>query len=150
VNAEQPEREMVRRAVRPAILAFPSAVVVAWLAGGPGAGVSAGIGVALVFGNFAAHGLSLAWASKVSIPAVHAVALGGVVVRLGGLVGAMFVLNTLAWFSPLAFGLTAVLGTALLLVYEARLALSGLGGALRIPADPAAARAAAALASRGG
>ncbi|HEX7463598.1 MAG TPA: hypothetical protein VF382_01695 [Actinomycetota bacterium] len=149
-TAERPEREMVRRAVWPAVLAFPVALAVGWLAGGPGAGVSAGIGVALVFANFAAQGLSLAWASTISIPTVQAVALVGVVVRLGALVGAMFALNTLDWFSPLAFGLAVVPASMLLLVYEARLAIRGLGGSLRIPADPAAARAAAALAAREG
>ena len=39
-------------------------------------------------------------------------------------------------------------GTLLLLAHEARLAISGVGGSLQIPADPAAARAAEALAAR--
>jgi hypothetical protein len=129
---------MVRRAAGPALLALPVALGVGWLAGGPREGVSAGIGIALVLVNFAVHGLSLAWASTISVPAVQAVALGGVLVRLGVFVGAMFALNTMDWFSQLAFGLAVVSATLLLLVFEARLALRGLGGALLIPADPAA------------
>ena len=60
----------------------------------------------------------------------------------------MFVLNAVAWFSPLAFGLAVVPGTLALLAYEAKLALGGLGGMLQIPADPAASRAAKRLAAK--
>lgn len=139
---------MVRRALVPSLFAIPAAFLVALLLGGPGAGASAAIGIAVVFLNFAAHGLSLAWASTISIPVVYAVALGGFALRLGVVVAVMFALNTLDWFSPLAFGLAVVPATLLLLVYEARLAIRGLGGSLQIPADPAAIRAAEALAAR--
>ncbi|HEU4354081.1 MAG TPA: hypothetical protein VFT27_00690 [Actinomycetota bacterium] len=146
--AERPERVMVRRALVPSVLG----VVVAGLAGlavsGTDAAASAAIGVALVTLNFVAHGLSLAWASQVSITAVHAVALGGFALRLAVIVAAMFALNTLTWFSPLAFGLAVVPATVLLLGYEARLAIRGLGATLQIPADPAAVRAADTLAAR--
>ncbi len=132
----------------PSLLAFPVAYLAGLVLSGPGAGASAAIGVAIVFVNFAAHGASLAWASTISVPAVHAVALGGFALRLGVVVAAMFALNTLGWFSPLAFGLAVVPATLLLLVHEARLAIRGLGGTLQIPADPAAIRAAEALAAR--
>lgn len=139
---------MVRRALMPGGIAVPAAAAIGWLLGGPDAGVSAAIGILLVLANFAAHGLSLAWASTVSVTAVHAVALGGFVVRLAVIVGVLFALNTLAWFSPLAFGLALVPATLLLLGYEARLMLRGVGAALQIPADPAAIRAERALAAR--
>lgn len=139
---------MVRRALVPSALAVAVAALVGLAASGPDAAASAAIGVAIVSLNFAAHGLSLAWASGVSIVAVHAVALGGFVVRLGVIVAAMFALNTMTWFSPLAFGLAVVPATLLLLVYEARLAIRGLGATLQIPADPAAVRAAETLAAR--
>lgn len=139
---------MVRRALVPSALAVAVAALGGLAASGPDAAASAAIGVAIVSLNFAAHGLSLAWASGVSIAAVHAVALGGFVVRLGVIVAAMFALNTMTWFSPLAFGLAVVPATLLLLVYEARLAIRGLGATLQIPADPAAVRAAETLAAR--
>ncbi|HEU4526359.1 MAG TPA: ATP synthase subunit I [Actinomycetota bacterium] len=147
-TADRPERVMVRRALVPSALAVAVAALVGLAASGPDAAASAAIGVAIVSLNFAAHGLSLAWASGVSIAAVHAVALGGFVVRLGVIVAAMFALNTMTWFSPLAFGLAVVPATLLLLVYEARLAIRGLGATLQIPADPAAVRAAETLAAR--
>ena len=132
----------------PSLIALPAAYLAGLALSGPGAAASAAIGVAVVFLNFAAHGLSLAWASTVSISVVHAVALVGPVVRIAVIVVLMFALNTLEWFSPLAFGLAAVPGTLLLLAYEARLAIRGLGGMLQIPADPAAVRAAETLAAR--
>jgi ATP synthase I chain len=145
---ERPEREMVRRALVPALLALALVTAIGWALGGPAAAASAGIGVVLVYVNFAANGLSLAWASTISIVAVQAVALGGFALRLAVIVAAMFALNTLDWFSPVAFGLTVVPATMLLLAYEARLAIRGLGGSLQIPADPSAIRAGAALAAR--
>jgi len=144
----KPEREMVRRALRPGLAVVPVAYVAGLALGGTAAAASAAIGSVLVLANFSAHGLSLAWASTVSVTAVQVVALGGVVVRLGIIVGLMFVLNAVAWFSPLAFGLAVVPGTLALLAYEAKLALGGLGGMLQIPADPAASRAAKRLAAK--
>src|SRR5512134_161744 len=136
---------MVRRAIVPSALAFVVATGVAWGLGGSGAAASAAIGVAVVFANFAAHGWSLARASTISITAVHVVALVGPVVRIGIVVGLMFALSTLAWFSAVAFGLTVVPVTIGLLVYEARLTIRGVGAELQIPADRSAARANAAL-----
>lgn len=139
---------MVRKATVPAAAAFVLAVAVGWVAGGPGAAASAGIAIALVYVNFASHGWSLAWASTVSTGTVMAVALGGFAVRLAIIVVAMFALDTLSWFSPVAFGLAVVPATLLLLAYEAQLVSRGLGASLQIPADPAAARAGEALTAR--
>lgn len=139
---------MVRRAVVPGAVGVVVSSIAGYAFGGTDAAISAGIGAAAVLANFAAHGLSLAWASRISVALVQAVALGGFVVRLGAIVGLMFALNAAAWFSPLAFGLAVVPGTLLLLLYEARLALRGLGGVLEIPPDAPAVRAAQALAAR--
>lgn len=139
---------MVRRALIPGVLAVPVAYGAGLLLGGAHAAISAAIGIVVVVANFAAHGLSLAWAAGVSITAVHVVALVGVVVRLGAVVGLMFVLNAFAWFSPVAFGLAVVPGTLVLLAYEAKLALGGLGTGLQIPPDPAAVRAGERLSAR--
>ncbi len=139
---------MVRRALVPALVAFGVAVAVGWVFGGAGSAWSAGIAIAIVTVNFVAHGLSLAWASTISVGVVMAVALGGFALRLGVVVAAMFALNTLSWFSPVAFALAVVPATLLLLGYEARLAINGLGADLQIPADPAAARAGSSQAAR--
>jgi hypothetical protein len=139
---------MVRRAIVPSAVAFLVASGVAFALGGSGAALSAAIGVAVVFVNFAVHGWSLGRASTISITAVHAVALVGPVVRIGIVVGLMFAIDTLEWFSPLAFGITVVPATIGLLAYEARLTMRGVGAQLQIPADPSATRAKAALAAK--
>jgi ATP synthase protein I len=139
---------MIRRALIPGALAVPVSFAIGAAVGGPDAGVSAAIGVVVVLANFAAHGWSLAWASRISMTLVQAVALGGFVVRMGVLLGLMFALNALDWFSPVAFGATVVPGTIGLLVFETRLAMRGLGGSLQIPADAAAVRAGERVASR--
>lgn len=139
---------MVRRALAPAAAAFGVGVAAGFAFGGADAASSAGIGIALVTLNFAAHGLSLAWASRISLGVVMGVALGGLVLRMGLLVGAMFALNATSWFSPFAFALAVVPATLLLLVFEARLVIGGVGAVLEIPADAAAVRAAATLASK--
>jgi hypothetical protein len=133
---------MVRRALGPGALALPVALGAGWALGSPAAGASAALGVAVVLANFAAHGLSLAWASTISLAVLHAVALAGVVVRLGAIVGLLLALRGTGWFSPLAFGLAVVPGTLGLLAYEARLLAGGLGQLLQVPADPVAAAAA--------
>jgi hypothetical protein len=139
---------MIRRALLPGCLALVAAFGIALLVSGPAAGASAALGVLVVLANFAAHGWSLAWASRVSIPAVQGVALGGFVVRMAVIFGAMFALNSLSWFSAIAFGAAVVPATLALLVFETRLVLRGLGGQLQIPADPAAVRAGERLVSR--
>ena len=145
---DRPELTMVRKATVPAVAALALAVVAGWVLGGPDAAASAGIGIALVYVNFATHGWSLAWASTISVGTVMAVALGGFALRLAVIVVAMFALNTLSWFSPVAFALAVVPATLLLLIYEAQLVSRGVGASLEIPADPAAARAGASLAAR--
>jgi hypothetical protein len=145
---DRPELSMVRKATVPAVVALVVAVVVGWVVGGSGAAASAGIAIALVYLNFAAHGWSLAWASTVSVGTVMGVALGGFALRLGVVVAALFALNTIAWFSQVAFAVAVAPATVLLLAYEAQLVSRGVGAALQIPADPAAARAGEALAAR--
>ena len=129
-----PEREMVRRAVPFGPPAFGLALLVGALAAGLGVGWSAAIGIAVVFVNFAANGLSLARAAKISLTAYSAVAMGGFAVRLGAIVALMFLLNGFAFFSPLAFGLAVVPATALLLTFEMKVLTGGVGRDLTIPA----------------
>lgn len=142
VETTRPELELVRRALPPGLLAVAIAAAIAWFLGGQNAALSASLGAAVGLANFALNGLSLAWASTISVTAVHAVALGGVIVRLGAIVTFLFLLSGTSWFSATAFGLTVVPGTLVLLAYEARLVAGGLGSQLQIPPDPVVARAA--------
>jgi hypothetical protein len=151
MSDNRPEKVMVRRALGAGLVALPVAAAAGYLADGSDAAWSAAIGVTVVALNFAVHGLSLAWAAGISITAVQAMALAGFVVRMGVIVGLMFALNALDFFSPVAFGVAAVGGTVALLAYEARLVLvAGIGRDLDLPPDPAAVQAADRLRAREG
>jgi hypothetical protein len=142
---DRPEIVMIRRAVPPALGALVVASLGAGVLAGRGAAVSAALGVVIVFANFVAHGLSLAWASTVSISALRSVALLGVIIRLSAIFALMILLDSFGWFSATAFALTVAPATVLLLIFEARLLTHGVGAALQIPADPIAVRAAQSL-----
>lgn len=120
----EPERELIRRvspfAVPAAVLAF----VVGALLGGASAGWSAAIAIAIVYLNFVANALSIAWAASISSTLVSIVALGGYAVRLIIYTIALVLLNQLSWFSPVAFALALVPAIVALLIYETK-ALSG-------------------------
>lgn len=120
----EPERELVRRVLPFAPLVAVVAFVIGWLLGGSGAAWSALIAVVVVAVNFVAFALSIAWAARVSPTMLAVVALGGYLVRLIVYTLVLVGLNTLAWFSPLAFTLALMPAVIGLLIYEARL-LSG-------------------------
>jgi hypothetical protein len=114
----EPERELVRRALPFAIPALVVALAAGAFLGGADVGWSAAIGVAVVTANFVAYGLSLAWAAAISPMALMAVGLGGFIVRLAVIVLLLVGLDTLSWFSPVAFLAAVVPVTALLLGFE--------------------------------
>jgi ATP synthase protein I len=115
---------MVRRALPYAVPAFVLAATLGTVLDGWGTGWSAALGVAVVVLNLVAHGLSLAWAARVSPTVVFAVGIGGFVVRMAAVLVILILLNRLPWFSPVAFVAAVVPATILLLIYEAKL-LSG-------------------------
>jgi ATP synthase protein I len=122
-NAE-PEREAVRRALPWAPVALLLSFALGRIFGGADAAWSAAIAVVIVFVNFVAAALSVAWAAHISPAILFAVAMGGFLVRLIVYTVALVLLNTLTWFSPVAFALTLVPVMIGLLVLEAR-TLSG-------------------------
>jgi hypothetical protein len=120
----EPERELVRRVLPFVPISVIAAFALGWLAGGSGAAWSAAIAVAIVSANFVAFALSVAWAAAVSPTMLAIVALGGYLVRLIIFTLVLVGLNTLAWFSPLAFICALMPAVIALLVYEAKI-LSG-------------------------
>lgn len=120
----EPERELVRRVLPFVPVALIAAFAIGWIAGGSGAAWSAAIAVDIVAGNFVAFALSIAWAAAVSPTMLAIVALGGYLVRLIVFTLVLVGLNTLAWFSPLAFVCALMPAVIALLVYEAKI-LSG-------------------------
>ena len=124
MTAPEPERALIRRVSPFAVPAAIVAFVFAAPFGGAPAGWSAVIAIAIVYANFVANALSIAWAATVSPTLVSIVALGGYVVRLVIYTIALVLLNQLGWFSPVAFALALVPAVVALLVYEAK-AMSG-------------------------
>ena len=120
----EPERELVRRVLPAVPVVAAAAFGIGWMAGGFGAAWSAAIAVIVVATNFVAFALSVAWAARISPTILAIVALGGYLVRLIVYTLVLVGLNTLAWFSPLAFTLALMPTVIALLIYEARL-LSG-------------------------
>ena len=122
--AVEPERELVRRVLTFVPLAVIAAFAVGWVAAGSGAAWSAAIAVVVVAVNFVAFALSIAWAARISPTMLAIVALGGYLVRLIIFTMVLVGLNTLAWFSPVAFVCALMPAVIALLVYEAKM-LSG-------------------------
>lgn len=120
----EPERELIRRVSPFAVPAAIVAYAVGALLGGASVGWSAAIAIAIVYLNFVANALSIAWAASISPTLVSIVALGGYVVRLIIYTVALVLLNQLSWFSPVAFALALVPAIVALLIYETK-ALSG-------------------------
>ncbi len=120
----EPERELVRRVMPFAVPTVALAFVIGASVGGRDVAWSAALGILVVAANFAANGLSLAWAARISPNVLFGVAMGGFVVRLGAVLVVMVVLDSLAFFSPTAFIAALVPATVALLVLEMRL-LSG-------------------------
>ncbi len=125
----EPEHLAIRRVLPFAPVALVVAFVVGQVLSGSGAAWSAVIAIVIVLANFVANALSVAWAAHVSPTMLYAVAIGGFIMRLIVFTIALVLLNTVSWFSPVAFALTLVPATIGLLVVEAK-ALSG-----RIQAD---------------
>jgi hypothetical protein len=124
VAGAEPERELIRRITPFALPVAALAFLIGALVAGTDAGWSAAIAVALVYLNFLANALSLAWAGAQAPALVSLVAFGGYVVRLIVYTVALVLLNQLAWFSPLAFVLALMPTVIALLIVEAR-GLSG-------------------------
>jgi hypothetical protein len=121
MSMPDPERELVRRALPFAVPALAIAFAIGGLLGGRDVALSAALGILVVAVNFAANGLSLAWAARISPNVLFGVAMGGFAVRLGAVLLVMIVLDRLAFFSPTAFIAALVPATIALLVLEIRL-----------------------------
>jgi hypothetical protein len=118
VGRVEPERELMRRVLPLGPVAVAVALVAGLLAGGWPAGLSAAAGVGVVLTNFAVHAWTLSRAARISLTVLSAVALGGFMVRFAAMLGLLFALDQLPFFSPLAFLLAIVPATTLLLVFE--------------------------------
>jgi hypothetical protein len=132
---------MVRRMLPLSIPAVGLALLLGSVLGGRDAATSAAIGAALVFANFGAYALSLAYAARISPVVLYAVGLGGFVVRLGLFVAILVGLRELDWFSVVAFVAAFVPATVVLLAAEIKMLSGRMQADLwTLPAPPGSAR----------
>jgi hypothetical protein len=118
VRRAEPERELIRRVTPFLLPAAGVAFALGAALGGPNAGWSTVIAVAVVAVNFVGAGLSFAWAATISPMALAAVGVVGFFVRMTTILVLMIALNRLDWFSPIAFAAAVVPATAVLLMFE--------------------------------
>jgi ATP synthase protein I len=117
----EPERDLMRRLLPLAVPAMAVATIVGGLLGGAGAAWSAALGIVAVAALFVASAFSIAWAARISPEILVVAGLGGFLVRLAAFTLALFALDALSWFSPVAFAAAFVPATIGLLVVEMKL-----------------------------
>lgn len=131
----EPELDIVRRVAPFGVPAALLALVLGVLAADLDAGISAMLGVVVVFVNFIANGVILARAARVSVTFLFGAATFGFVIRMAIALGFMFFLNQFDWFSPVAFAAGLVPTLIVLLVWEAKLISGPIGQQWQIPEE---------------
>jgi hypothetical protein len=119
-----PERQMAARALVPGVVLSGAAFGVGVAANGIRAGVSALLGVLLVSLTFALYVVALGRARRISLSAMHAVTLGGWILRLAVIVGALFAVDA-AGGDVAAFGFAAIVTAVSVASFEAWAVLTG-------------------------
>jgi hypothetical protein len=115
------ERSIALDLARRALIIAPAVVLVAGVLRGVDGAASAALGVALAIANFLATAAGLAWASRRSSTTLAAVAMGGFVVRMGVLLGAMLLADALfGWVDVVVLGITLFAAHLGLLFWELR------------------------------
>lgn len=115
------ERSIALDLARRALLIAPAVVLVAGLVRGVDGAASAGLGIGLAVANFLATAAGLAWAARRSAATLVAMAMGGFVVRMGVLLGAMLLADALfGWADVVVLGLTLFAAHLGLLFWELR------------------------------
>ena len=121
VATPQVERSIALDLARHALYVAPAVVVIAALVRGRDGAASAALGVALAVANFLATAAGLAWGARRSSTALAAVAMGGFVVRMGALLGAMLLADALfGWVDVVVLGITLFAAHLGLLFWELR------------------------------
>ena len=134
----QVERDIALDIVKHGLLLAPVVILVAGLVSGWDGTASAAIALGIVCLNFTLAALSVGWAAKISPEMVGGVALGGYVVRLGLILGALVLLRHMSWIVLPWLGFTLVGAHLALLFWEMRyvsmsLAAPGLRPSLPVP-----------------
>jgi hypothetical protein len=121
VDTPPVERSIAVDLARRALIVAPAVILVAGLLRGVDGAASAALGVGLAIVNFLATAAGLAWASRRSSTMLAAMAMGGFVVRMGVLLGAMLLADALfGWVDVIVLGVTLFAAHLGLLFWELR------------------------------
>jgi hypothetical protein len=112
------EAVLAKHTVRRAVYVAPIVIALFGLLRGVDGAVGATLGVAVVVGNFLLAGAILSIAIRVSLAMYHAAALFGFILRLGLLIGLMFLIVQFLDIDRVAFGISAVLAYIVLVALE--------------------------------
>lgn len=115
-----PERDIAFDIVKRGLPVAPALVIVGALGWGVHGALSVAFGIALVLVNIVLSAIMLAWAARISPAAIMATALGGFLVRMILVVGALAVVRHQSWVAVVPLGLTIVVTHLGLLVWESR------------------------------
>lgn len=142
-GAPDVEREVVVDMGRRALPAMPVLVAVSWLVWGPAGAASAGVALGLVLVNFALAAAMLSWGARTSPAFLMGAALGGFLLRMILLAGALIVLRDRSWIEAAPLGIGLLVSHIGLLAWE----LKRVSASLAFPGlKPSAAKATAAQA----
>jgi hypothetical protein len=113
------EADMARSTVARAVYVAPVLILLFGVLRGWDGAWSAAIGIGVVAVNFLLSGAILSISARISLQAYHAAALIGFFLRLGLLIGAVYLIAGLVEVDRLAFGISAVVAYFTLLTWEA-------------------------------
>lgn len=119
-GAPRAELDVASDLARRGLLVSPLLVVLAALWQGTAGAVGAALAIAVVLFNFALSATGIAWAADRGAATMGTVVLGGYVLRIAIVLGALFLARAQSWIDLVTFGITLVLTHVALLVWEAR------------------------------
>ena len=119
VDGPAPEAAVAKDLARRALPVLPAVLLFGLCWGFDGA-LSAGFGLALVVGNFLLAAALIGQAAKVSLALLMVATLGGYLVRLALVFGAVLLVKDASWMELWPMGLTLVIAHLGLLWWETR------------------------------
>ncbi len=120
VDGVAPEVSISRDLVRRGLIAAPVLVAVSGVVWGVDGALSGAFALALVLCNFALAALLIAWTAPVSLSLMMGAILGGYLVRLGIITGAVLLVKDFSWVDIPALGTGIIVSHLGLLFWEMR------------------------------
>jgi hypothetical protein len=118
MTSKDVEAVLARHTVQRVVIVGPPLVALFGVLRGVDGAIAAVIGLAIVVGYYLLSGVMLSMAARISLPAYHAAALFGFLLRLGLIAATMLAVAALFEVDRMALGITVVVSYFGLLVWE--------------------------------